>query len=148
MVLQIISLYKFSCRMLREPRTTEYFRDKHKSPILVQMKGNVFLCHFQHFSRDGHDFFGFRSKSNRLNQNFAVTFWSPSFHKQVLKSQCSVPHPSTPQSSPQCLFPLSARGSSNPGYQHLFNKIRCITYSFQLENIKTTRNNLLSLRFL
>lgn len=82
--LQIISLFKLTCSMLPEARTTQYNRHKYKPPIIVQMKGYVFVFHFQNVSSSGYDFVGFRRNSSRLNQIlriFAMTSESP-FHLQ------------------------------------------------------------------
>lgn len=151
-VLQILSLSKLSYGMLTEARTKQYSRDKHKSPIIVQMKGNVFLFHFQNVSSDAHDFFFFflAFEVNAIDRIriFVITSWLPSFHKQEFKTQYSVSH-SAPSSVSFFLIVIMATYHPLPEFlpilvtSVLFNKIQCITYSFQLntwekKNLETT----------
>lgn len=140
--------------MLTEARTKQYSRDKHKSPIIVQMKGNVFLFHFQNVSSDAHDFFFLAFEVNAIDRIriFVITSWLPSFHKQEFKTQYSVSH-SAPSSVSFFLIVIMATYHPLPEFlpilvtSVLFNKIQCITYSFQLNTWekKKPRNNCFSL---
>lgn len=84
---------------------------------------------------------------------FVITSWLPSFHKQEFKTQYSVSH-STPSSVSFFLIVIMATYHPLPEFlpilvtSVLFNKIQCITYSFQLNTWEKKKKNLETTAFL